>query len=205
MGAGFYADITVTFAFAKLGLLLFPGAQYVGEIIVKEIGIDRCSFLEEKQNTFCLDEGDLCEIPSRKTRSNKGSYGRVLTIAGQKNMAGAAFLSAKASYLTGAGLVKVLAPEENRVILQHLLPEAILATYQETPESAQSSDAEAPTNLQESLAWASVVVAGPGLGTGEQAQAIVRKIIDCVEVPLILDADGLNIVAEHPEWLKETI
>ncbi len=204
MGAGFYADITVTFAFAKLGLLLFPGAQYVGEIIVKEIGIDRCSFLEEKPNTFCLDEGDLCEIPSRKTRSNKGSYGRVLTIAGQKNMAGAAFLSAKASYLTGAGLVKVLAPEENRVILQHLLPEAILATYQETPESAQSSDAEAPTNLQESLAWASVVVAGPGLGTGEQAQAIVRKIIDCVEVPLILDADGLNIVAEHPEWLKET-
>lgn len=192
MGAGFYADVTVTFAFAKLGLMLFPGAEYAGEVVVKEIGIDRCSFLNAKPDTFCLDSGDLCEIPSRKTRSNKGSYGKVLTIAGQKNMAGASFLSAKASYLTGAGLVKVMTPEENRVILQQLLPEAILETYGDTID-----------NLEESLSWATAVVAGPGLGTGAQAEAIIQKVLECAAVPVILDADGLNLVANNPERLKE--
>lgn len=214
MGAAFYADMTVTFAFAKLGLLLFPGAEYAGEVVVKEIGIDRCSFLNAKPNTFCLDEGDLCEIPSRKTRSNKGSYGKVLTIAGQKNMAGAAFLSAKASYLTGAGLVKILAPEENRIILQQLLPEAILATYEEGRSNWQSPYADAgehpqgpyeemPKILETSLSWASVVVAGPGLGTGAQAELAIQKVIECAEVPIILDADGLNLVAGHLDWLKQ--
>ncbi len=213
MGAGFYADLTVTFAFAKLGLLLFPGVEYAGEVVVKEIGIDRCSFLDAKPATFCMDAGDLSEIPSRKTRSNKGSYGKVLTVAGQKNMAGAAFLSAKASYLTGAGLVKILTPAENRVILQQLLPEAVLVTYDAKEGALQNLDAggqkdvkaacaDALKSLKESLAWASVVVAGPGLGTGEQAKAMVKEVLGCAKVPVILDADGLNLVAQYPEWLK---
>lgn len=192
MGAGFYADMTVTFAFAKLGLMLFPGAEYAGEVVVKEIGIDRCSFLAVKPNNFCLDFGDLCEIPCRKMHSNKGSYGKVLTIAGQKNMAGASYLSAKASYLTGAGLVKVVTPEENRIILQQLLPEAILETY-----------GDALDNLEKVLSWASVIVAGPGLGMGANAKHIVKKVLRSATVPVILDADGLNLVADNPQWLKE--
>ena len=192
MGAGFYADMTVTFAFAKLGLMLFPGAEYAGEVVVKEIGIDRCSFLAVKPNNFCLDFGDLCEIPCRKMHSNKGSYGKVLTIAGQKNMAGASYLSAKASYLTGAGLVKVVTPEENRIILQQLLPEAILETY-----------GDALDNLEKVLSWASVIVAGPGLGMGANAKHIVKKVLQSATVPVILDADGLNLVADNPQWLKE--
>lgn len=192
MGAAFYADRTVTFAFAKPGLMLFPGAGYAGEVVVKEIGIDRCSFLDEKPVIFSPDLADLCKIPSRKKRSNKGSYGKVLTIAGQKNMAGAAFLSAKASYLTGAGLVKILTAEENRVILQQLLPEAVLETY-----------VEAPHNIKDLMPWASVLVAGPGIGVGEDAKEMVYEILSYASVPLILDADGLNIVAECPERLKE--
>lgn len=191
MGAGFYADITVTFAFSKIGLMLFPGAEYAGQVIVKEIGIDRCSFLETKPDTFSPDTEDLRRIPPRKKRSNKGSYGKVLTIAGQKNMAGAAFLSAKASYLTGAGLVKILTTEENRVILQQLLPEAVLETYVETP------------HIKELMEQVSVLVAGPGLGTGEQAGEMIRQVLADAKVPVILDADGLNLVAEHTEWLKD--
>lgn len=192
MGAGFYADITVTFAFAKVGLLLFPGAQYAGKVVVKEIGIDRHSFLDAAPGTFVPDLEDLRTIPSRKKRSNKGSYGKVLTIAGQKNMAGAAFLSAKASYLTGAGLVKILTAEENRVILQQLLPEAVLETY-----------VDAPHNMREMMSWATVLVAGPGLGTGKRAEDMIRQVLAEAEVPVILDADGLNLVAKHPQWLKD--
>lgn len=191
MGEAFRADKTITFAFAKLGLMLFPGAEYAGEVIVKEIGIDRCSFLDAQPDVFYPEQKDLCEIPSRKTRSNKGSYGKILTIAGQKNMAGAAFLSAKASYLTGAGLVKILTAEENRVILQQLLPEAVLETYTDVPD-----------DMADIISWASVLVAGPGLGMGEHAEAMIQKVLSCTEVPVILDADGLNIVAKHPEWLK---
>lgn len=195
MGTGFRADLTVTFAFAKLGLLLFPGAEYAGRVVVKEIGIDNHSFLSMQPQTFCVTREDLKSIPSRRMRTNKGSYGKVLTIAGQKNMAGAAFLSAKASYLTGAGLVKVFTAEENRIILQQLLPEAILETY--------NSYTDTSDKVEECLSWASVAVTGPGLGTREGASEFVRQVLEYAGTPVILDADGLNIVSEHPEWLKE--
>lgn len=194
MGITFQADLTVTFAFAKLGLLLFPGAAYAGKVIVRDIGIDNHSFLMAKPAYFCLTMEDLKMIPARKMRSNKGSYGKVLVAAGQKNMAGAAFFSGKAAYLTGAGLVKILTAEENRVILQQLLPEAILGTFQE-PVMAEM--------LKEVLDWASVVAAGPGIGTGKNAECLVKCILKHARVPVVLDADGLNIVAEHLEWLKE--
>lgn len=192
MGVGFRADLTVTFAFAKTGLLLFPGAEYAGRVVVKDIGIDRHSFLEKIPDMYYLSEEDLFKIPSRKIRSNKGSYGRVLVAAGQKNMSGAAFFSAKAAYLTGAGLVKILTAEENRVILQQLLPEAVLETY----DALDTAD-----KLADSVKWASAIAIGPGLG--REAVLLVKIILKYALVPVILDADGLNIVSEHLEWLKE--
>ncbi len=194
MGIAFRADLTITFAFAKTGLLLFPGAEYAGRIIVKEIGIDSRSFLSQSPSMHYFTKEDLREIPSRKVRSNKGSYGRVLVAAGQKNMAGAAFFTAKAAYVTGAGLVKVRTAEENRVILQQLLPEAVLETHQTT---------NAAEELADSLEWASVIAAGPGVGTKEAA-VLIETILKHAKVPVILDADGLNIVSEHLEWLRET-
>lgn len=194
MGTAFQADLTVTFAFAKLGLLLFPGAEYAGKVIVRDIGIDHHSFLTEQPTYFRLTMEDLKDIPPRKVRSNKGSYGKVLVAAGQKNMAGAAFFSGKAAYLTGAGLVKVVTVEENRVILQQLLPEAILETFQE-PVMAEM--------LKEALDWASVVAVGPGIGIGNSAECLIKYILKHSRVPVVLDADGLNIAAEHLEWLKE--
>lgn len=193
MGMGFRADLTVTFAFAKAGILLFPGAEYAGRVVVKDIGIDKYSFLEKSPDMYYLTKEDLKKIPSRKVRSNKGSYGRALVAAGQKNMAGAAFLSAKAAYLTGTGLVKILTAEENRVILQQLLPEAVLDTYT-SPDTVE--------RLEDSLKWASVITAGPGLG--RDAAFLVKTILNLARVPVILDADGLNIVSDHLEWLSET-
>lgn len=190
MGTAFYADITVTFAFAKTGLLLYPGVEYSGEVIVKEIGIDKHSFLEDVPHIYRMTQEDLGKVPSRHDYSNKGSFGKILTVAGQKNMAGAAFLSAKASYRTGAGLVKIFTTESNRAILQQLLPEAILTTDTENL-------------LLQSLEWASVIVAGPGIGTGADAEIIIKTILETARVPVILDADGLNITAGHLEWLKE--
>lgn len=195
MGIAFHADMTVTFAFQKLGMLLYPGAAYSGEVKVKDIGITAESFLEEKPVNYEMEQEDFEKVPKRCDYSNKGTYGKVLVVAGHKNMAGAAFLSGKAAYATGAGLVKIYTEEANRTIIQQLLPEAILDTY-ETEQKQEEV-------LKKNIEWANVIVAGPGIGTGKTAEETIRIVLETAEVPVILDADGLNIVARHKEWLKE--
>ena len=104
-------------------------------------------------------------------------------------MAGAAYFSAKAAYLCGAGLVKVLTDERNREIIQSKLPEALIDTY----GSKLIED-----NIKADLEWADVVLMGPGLGVGTLSEKIFDYIFDNVQVPLILDADGLNILSKNP-------
>ncbi len=205
MGTAFRADVTVTFAYTKAGLLFYPGAEYAGEVRVKDIGIDERSFLGETPALYRTEEADLARIPKRRGFTNKGSYGKVLTVAGRRNMAGAAFLSAKASYVTGAGLVKAFTSEKNRVILQQLLPEAILATYEEEPSPLlkPKKKKELEQSLLQELEWATAVVAGPGIGTGETAKALVQGVLGHTSVPVVLDADGLNVLAENLGWLKQ--
>lgn len=137
----------------------------------------------------------LEDLPVRRVRSNKGTYGKVLCIAGSVNMAGAAYLCAWAAYRTGAGLVKVLTPEENRVIIQSLLPEALLTTF----------DTGAPdrTKVSEALAWADVVAAGPGLGREPWAYEFTRMILEEFHKPLVMDADSLNHLEGYTELLKD--
>lgn len=139
------------------------------------------------------DRSILKQLPVRKNRSNKGTYGKVLCIAGSKNMAGAAYLCAYAAYRSGAGLVRVFTPEENRVIIQSLLPEAVLTTF----------DTKAPDEalLTEALAWADTAAIGPGLGKEPWALHLVERTLLEYEKPLVVDADGLNLLSGHMEWL----
>ncbi|ETP73364.1 yjeF-like protein (hydroxyethylthiazole kinase-related protein) [Lachnospiraceae bacterium JC7] len=147
-------------------------------------------------------------IPSRLQDSNKGTYGKVLVLAGSKGMSGAAYLSALAAYRTGAGIVKFLTHEENRTILQTLLPEAVYEGYD---EKTSMKDIAA-----KNIAWADVVIAGPGLGTSELSEEILAETLKAIKVSwtddetiikrapiLILDADGLNILSKTPSIKKE--
>ncbi|HBN56014.1 MAG TPA: NAD(P)H-hydrate dehydratase [Lachnospiraceae bacterium] len=149
----------------------------------------------EKTEYTELNETVLRLLPARKKRSNKGTYGKVLCIAGSVNMAGAAYLCAYAAYRSGAGLVRVLTPKENRVIIQNLIPEAVLTTFDtENPDDQALSDA---------LAWATAVALGPGLGQETWAKELTRKVLSSFHKPLVLDADGLNHVAKEKELLKD--
>lgn len=206
LGAAFAADLTVTFAYEKTGLLLYPGYAYAGTVAVKDIGIDRYSWKNRQPSAFAFEASDLHMLPERRNYSNKGTYGRVLVIAGKSNMAGAAYFSGKAAAMTGCGLVKIMTAEENRVILQQLLPEAILETFCSeelitVPEEGQEHD-KLFTKLKESISWADVIAAGPGLGTGAAAERIVTAVVSLTEKPLILDADALNILADKKELLQ---
>lgn len=191
-GTAFHADVTVCLAYEKLGTVLYPGTGYAGNRIVKEIGI-RAKKIAEEDKIYTYEKQDLRTLlPKRKPDSHKGSYGKVLMITGSKGMAGAAYLSAKAAYSTGAGLVQIYTDETNRMILQQLLPEAIVTTYTEFDK----------IKLKELFDWADVVSIGSGLGRSETAEKIVTYAMQYAKSPCIIDGDGLNILSEEMTLLE---
>jgi len=129
LGTAVRADYTVTFGYLKQGLILYPGTLYSGNITVSDIGFPDIALKHVNPDTFYFTKEDLCRLPQRKSDGHKGTFGKVLIVAGSVGMAGAAYLSAKAAYRTGAGMVKVLTASKNRNIIQTLLPEALFASY----------------------------------------------------------------------------
>ena len=178
LGGAFKADDTVTFAYCKTGMVLFPGAEYCGNITVKDIGIGEESWLDKRPAAYAITKEDLNFLNNRAADSNKGTFGKVLLVAGSVNMAGAAVLAAKAAYRSGCGLVRIYTPEENRIILQTAVPEAILTTY-----SAKKADTQ---QLIECLSWADVIILGPGIGKSDVAHSIVKTVLKNAAVPMVL-------------------
>ena len=188
LSCAFKADLTVTFGLMKVGLLLWPGASYAGEVIVKEIGFPARAVEMISPRAVSYDMTDLERLPCRDPWSNKGSYGRVLLVAGSRNMAGAAFLSALSAYRSGAGLVRIFTCEDNREILQTLMPEAIMTTFRDEEEGRRL--------LSEALEWATVIGIGPGLGVNRMSRICLETVLSKGTVPVVIDADGLNVLAE---------
>lgn len=194
MGTAFQAELTVTFACEKLGCVLYPGKNYAGKVIPAEIGICTEIFKEASSVCFAYERDDLYKnLPKRKADSHKGTYGKVLMIAGSKGMAGAAYLAAKAAYTAGAGLVQIYTAQENLTILQQLVPEAIIEVYREYDKE----------QLERLLEWADIVCIGCGIGQGKTASSILTETLKQVKVPCIIDADGLNLLSRHMELLKD--
>lgn len=138
--------------------------------------------------TFYYDASILNSIPKRPENSNKGTFGRLLVIGGSYGMSGAAYLCAKAAYRSGVGLVDIFTPEENRIILQVLIPEAILSIY-----DGDSSVRE--TQICSALERADAVVIGVGLGQSSVAENILSTVL-CAKVPVVIDADALNLISK---------
>ena len=202
MGIAFRADVTAAFGWEKQGTVLYPGREYAGSVQVEDIGFPAaaidCAPGSEgcSQPAFTYGPEDLAQVPARKAYSNKGTFGRVLIAAGSRGMCGAAYLSALGAYRAGAGLVKILTVEENRQVLQGLLPEAILSLY--SPEDVAHDREEFRKFMEEQTAWADVVVLGPGLGREPYVEQLAEAILTSAYVPVIIDADGLNAIAAHP-------
>lgn len=193
MGIAVRADATVTFQEMKLGLELYPGKDFAGETVVADIGIDTSMVKESKEVAYTYEDKEYkALLPVRHADSNKGTYGKVLIIAGSRGMSGAAYLNAKAAYISGAGLVQIYTSEDNRIILQSLLPEAIVRTYDFYDE----------VELMKLLNWADAVSVGSGIGTSDKSRKILRTVMENVDVPCVIDADGLNLIADHKKYLN---
>jgi len=194
LGCAFKADYTVTFQLKKIGLELSQGRTMAGRVIVPDIGISTDSICEDQEIVRTAGKDIYRKmLPDRPEDSNKGTYGRLLVIAGNKGMAGAAYLNAHAAYMTGAGLVRVYTSSDNREILQTLLPEAIITTYEEYNKE----------ELLSLLTWADGVCIGSGLGMSRLSEKILKTVIEYVKVPCLIDADGLNLLAENKNYLNQ--
>lgn len=151
--------------------------------------------------TVTAEEMKLC-FPFLDERVNKGSMGRVLCMCGSYDksglaMCGAAYLSAAAAYRTGAGIVEIFTPRENYPALASLVPEAVFSLYG-YEESAENIS----VRLASSVSKADSVILGCGLGKSETSRVLVKCVLENVKCPLLIDADGLNILSENEElWM----
>lgn len=188
MGIAFRADLTITFGFRKRGLCFYPGRMYAGKTVTADIGIYRT---EGKGTAFAMEKEDLRSLPCRCPSGNKGTFGKVLVVAGSEGMCGAAYLSAAAALKAGVGMVQIQTVEANRIPLQILLPEAMVSCTFTEEENSRI------------LSWCDVVVIGPGLGnyglSYERELWFLKKAGE-LHKPVILDADGLNLLALRPKW-----
>ena len=195
MATAVKADETVALGYYKPGHLLYPGAEYCGCVTVKEIGICHQYFYGlDDIDMFTMPVNTNIDLPKRLRSGNKGTFGRVLVIAGSQNMYGACYLSALAAFRMGVGLVDVYTHEINREALQNHLPEAIIHTY--------NSDGYDKNELCKLIERADSVVIGPGLSVSETAKALVKTVFYHCNKNIVADADALNCIAQDMELLK---
>jgi ADP-dependent NAD(P)H-hydrate dehydratase / NAD(P)H-hydrate epimerase len=198
LGPAVYADLTVTFALPKLGLLLYPGRQYVGELVVKPIGYPRMLIDQYASTMTLVDAGWVREhLPKREPYSHKGDYGKVLVIAGSRGYTGASALCAEAALRAGAGLVYLAVPESLLIAMEAKLTEVIKLGL---PEEDGSLAPAAIAKIFEMLEDKDVLIVGPGLGRHPHTIKTVRQLVAKADKPLVLDADGLNALG--PEAKK---
>ncbi|MDE6845868.1 MAG: NAD(P)H-hydrate dehydratase [Lachnospiraceae bacterium] len=207
MGEAVRADLTVTYGFRKLGHMLYPGTIYTGMLVCGRMGIDERSFLGTEPYWYTHIGRDSSLLPPRRPDGNKGTFGKALLIAGNDRIAGAAMMAAKSAFRIGAGMVKVVTAVENKESLLQFVPEAMLVTYtRNVSHENDTYDMEQKQTiiceLEEAFKWADSILIGPGIGTGKWAHEMLRLCIEECSLPLVIDADGLNLLAQDKELQK---
>lgn len=198
-GIGVKADLTITFVRPKLGLYLYPAILYTGEVRVVNIGIPDRLIEKTKAQYFSIDKDEMKTIlPKREMRSNKGSYGKVLTIGGSLGMAGAISLTSMAAYRVGCGTVTAAVPRRIIEIMQQKLTE-VMTIGLEDEDGHFSKGAEC--ELRKVLPNYQVIAIGPGIGRSKEVLALVKEVLSS-DKSCILDADALYFVPEVLEMIK---
>ena len=201
LGTAIRASLTVTFGLPKVGHLVVPGLDYVGRLKVIDIGIPKNLVEEEKIQTHLLEHEEIKKMlsMSRRPDTHKGDYGHLLVIAGSVGKTGAAAMACEAALRVGAGLVTLAIPKSLNTIMEVKLTEVMTEPLPETPKQTLSLRAFNPIlRLCENK---KAVIIGPGIGTFKETQSLILKLIKTLDIPIILDADGLNALATQPKIL----
>ncbi len=203
-GEAIRADRTVTMGLVKTGMIRGRGLDFSGRISVADLGFPADLVDKIESDLEVIVPGELARLlPPRPASSHKGDYGRLLLIAGSPGMTGAAALAARAALRAGAGLVTVAVPRSLAPILEGLVVEAMTLPLPETPEGTLSPEARGP--ILEFCAGIDAAALGPGISRNRATGRLVRSLIRKCPVPLVVDADGLNLLARRPRVLRRSV
>lgn len=193
LGEAVRADVTVTFEHLKAGHVLSAGPEFCGEVVVRPVGLNG----DVSEAARLIEKGDLRgALPPRYRESHKTTFGRLLLVAGSRGMAGAALIAARAAQKCGVGLLTIACPESIVPILQLGAPAATCIPLAE--EDGAICESALPA-LRAALETATAVAIGPGLSRRAHPGA-VRIILES-GLPVVVDADALNLIAEHPDLM----
>ncbi len=199
-GSCIQADATVTFFLPKIGMVQHPGAGCMGELTVADIGIPY-GLAADFNTPELMEKEEVREVlPVRQPDGHKGTFGKILIIAGSAGMTGAAYLSAVSAYRTGSGLVRLAVPESCREPLAILIPEAVFSII---PEKNGHAFLDDPALIKSLAEDADAVLVGPGLTCNEDTSALLHAVAEYCEKPIVFDADGLNIIARDKSILED--
>ena len=206
-GQAIYATHTVTFAYPKLGMYFSPGADCLGKLHIAQIGFEGMRLAIETPYAAWTAEESVrfraeFSFLKRQGEANKGDFGHVAVVAGSRNMAGAPSLVAHGAQRAGAGLVTVLTADSAQPILAAKLNEQMTLPLPEIDGAISEAAFEKIAQFAEK---ATVLCVGPGMGQHPRTVALIHRIIAEIKKPLVLDADGLNALAQNPDIIEKTL
>jgi len=194
------AWLTTTFAGLKLGLVIGPGVDLAGRVVVVDIGIPPAEMLRDV-TTFLLERADVAPLfPPRPRESHKGSYGHLLVVAGSVGKTGAAALCAQAAMRAGTGLVTVATAASAQPVVASLIVEAMSEPLPET--EARTVALKAREAITELAAARDAVAIGPGLGLDHETWRLTRELVRELPRPMAVDADALTALVDHLDDLR---
>jgi NAD(P)H-hydrate epimerase len=201
LGVAIQAETTVALAYPKLGEVIYPGLVYVGDLAVADIGIDSRAVEEVSPNVELLEPEEVrWLVPVRAPDSHKGTYGHVLVMAGSRGKTGAAILACRAAMRTGAGLVTLAAPRSLNDIFATSMVEVMTEPLQDN--AAEEMEPLSDEEWRRLLARKNSLLFGPGIGVHDATRSALRWLLRNLEMPWVIDADGLNNLAEEIDRLR---
>jgi hydroxyethylthiazole kinase-like uncharacterized protein yjeF len=195
------ADLTVTLAAPKIAHIFPPAEEYVGELVVADIGVPTFLFNDENLKLELVEKKTVLPYFKRRRKdTHKGTYGHLFILSGSLGKTGAAVMAGKAALKMGAGLVTIGTPESCLPIVARSMDELMTEPLAETQEKTISH--EALKKVLSLLKGKDALMIGPGISTHKSTSELVLSLLAKINVPAVVDADALNILASRPETIK---
>lgn len=195
------AILTVTMGLPKRGLLLYPGAGFIGKLEITDIGIPSSVIESQGIKVNLIQVDNIQKLPKRLPDSHKGNFGRVLVLGGSVGLTGAAAMASESALRAGAGLVTLGIPKSLNPIMEGKLTEVMTLPLPETENQAFSKSSF--DNIMKIVNNFDVVAIGPGMSRDPETSWLVRELCKSINIPKIIDADGLNAISEDKSVLKD--
>ncbi|MGB7911936.1 MAG: NAD(P)H-hydrate dehydratase [Desulfobaccales bacterium] len=201
LGVAVQAEVTVTCGWPKIGLVMASGRDYVGRLWQADLGMPP-DLAREAQVSLATARELRALLPSRPWDSHKGTFGHLLVLAGSEGKTGAAALASRGGLRAGAGLVTLGVAESLNDIMEVKVTEAMTLPLPQA-EGARALGGRALQPIEDFAGRCAAVALGPGLGTHPETRELVRTLVQRLERPMVVDADGINALAGDEEGQKE--